>query len=207
MLRTYSSPDRKKRPRNSENPTNFPSVENSATSKKRLVNPSAFSGANNEIELTSHSAPLDHSNSNSLESKSDPQPMELLTEMVKNENYSDFFRNSLTCSLSSKVARLRKEVSRLEEALHEQDSIHQNNEKKILALTKELDSKEEELLALKNQIKKSEASSLKGKNALIKALRDLEEKRRQERKTKLFNDSFRLGRVTVERNGTRFQEY
>jgi hypothetical protein len=74
-------------------------------------------------------------------------------------------------------------------------------------LTKELDSKEEELLALKNQIKKSEASSLKGKNALIKALRDLEEKRRQERKTKLFNDSFRLGRVTVERNGTRFQEY
>lgn len=204
LLRTYSSPERKKRPRNSEL---FPSNDNSGTSKKRLVHVSAFSGPCIEIEKTSNSAPFERSNSNSMESKSDPQALELLTEMVQNENYSDFFKNSLTCSLSQKVAKLNKEVARLEEALLEQGNSCQSTEKKIQLLCKEIEQKEEEIAGLRENANKIEANSVKGKNALIRALKNLEEKRRQELKSKLFNDSFRLGRVTVVRNGTRFQEY
>ena len=142
-----------------------------------------------------------------MESHSDPQALELLTEMVQNENYSDFFKNSLTCSLSQKVSQLKNEVARLENLLLEQGNNHQTNEKKLQSLYRELELKEEENQRLRMNLQKIEANSLKGKTALIKALRDLEEKRRQELKAKLFNDSVRLGRVTVIRNGTRFQEY
>lgn len=153
------------------------------------------------------SAPLEHSNSSSVESRSDHQGLEILTEMVQNESYSDFFKNSLTCSLSQKVAQLKKQVVRLEEELAQKGSSHSSNEKKIQSLSKELEAKEEENQSLRAFVQKVESSSAKGKNALIKSLRDLEEKRRQELKAKLFNDSFRLGRVTVIRTGTRFQEY
>jgi tousled-like kinase len=186
---------------------NFASTDIPGTTKKRLANFSAFSRSCLETDLTTHSAPLDHSNSNSMESKSDPQGLELLTEIVQNETYSDFFKNSLTCSLSLKVAKLKKEVARLEQELLDHGNNHQISQKKIQCLYKELEQKEEEIQVMKQNLQKTEASSLKGKNALIKALRDLEEKKRNDLKTKVFNDSFRLGRVTVVRNGTRFQEY
>ena len=113
----------------------------------------------------------------------------------------------MTCSLSQKVARLKNEIKNLESQLLEQESNNQVNEKKILSLSKELALKEEENQKLRMNIQKIEANSVKGRNALIQVLRESEEKRRQELKTKLFNDSFRLGRVTVVRNGTRLQEY
>ena len=157
--------------------------------------------------MANQSTLLETSSSNSIEFRSDPQALDLLTEMVQNENYSDFFRNSMTCSLSQKVARLKNEIKNLESQLLEQESNNQVNEKKILSLSKELALKEEENQKLRMNIQKIEANSVKGRNALIQVLRESEEKRRQELKTKLFNDSFRLGRVTVVRNGTRLQEY
>ena len=207
LPRTCSSPDRKKRARNQEILQNLPPNINSSCTKKRLVYPSAFSIDPLEEHPVTHPSPLERSNSNSLESRPDPQTLVLLTEMVQSENYSDFFKTSLTCSLSQKVSRLKKEVERLEEALLEQGTNHQSNEKKITNLYRELEQRDEEIEKLRKNALRLEANSVKGKNALIKTLRDLEERRRQELKTRLFNDSFRLGRVTVVRNGTRFQEY
>lgn len=207
LSRTFSSPDRKKRPRNNENPSGLPSGENCASSKKRLVTSSAFSGSLPEPEISNSSVPLEHSNSNSMELKPDQAGLEILTEMVQNESYSAFFQSSLTCTLSQKVAQLKKEISRLEEALNEQGANYLSNEKKIQALSKEKEIKEEENQALKKYVSEIETKCSKGKNALVKVLKDLEEKKRQQLKTKLFNDSFRLGKVTVLRNGTRFQEY
>jgi len=47
-------------------------------------------------------------------------------------------------------------------------------------------------------------NSNQGKLALIKALRQLEEATRQEIKIRLHQNSYRLGRVTMVRQGTRF---
>ena len=207
LLRSSSSPDRKKRPRNLENFSIIPSNENLSSTKKRLVSSAAFSGPVPELEISSFSCPLDQSNSNSMEIKSDYQGLEILTEMVQNESSSAFFKNSLTCSLSQKVAQLKKQVSLLEEELCDSRVNSQNNEKRIVSLVKEKEAVEEENVLLKKQVQVLDSKCNKGKNALVKALKELEEKKRLELKTKLFNDSFRLGRVTVLRNGTRFQEY
>ena len=207
LARTFSSPDRKKRPRNLETPSSLPSGENNASTKKRLITTSAYSGPVPDAESSNTSAPLELSNSNSMELKTDQPGLEILTEMVQNETYSAFFKNSLTCNLSQKVANLKKEIVRLQEALNEQGLNSQSNEKKIQVLSKEKEVREEENQVLKKHITEIEGKCNKGKTALVKVLKDLEEKKRQELKAKLFNDSFRLGKVTVLRNGTRFQEY
>ena len=166
-----------------------------------------FSGDSFDGNPGLQSGILDRSNSSSMESRPDSQALGLITEMVSNQSYSDFFKNTLTCSLSQKVSKLKQEISRLEEALTQQGNTQQNNEKKIQSLMKELLQKEEENSNLRSYVQKIEGSSTKGITALIKCLRDSEEKKRQDLKAKLFNDSFRLGRVTIVRNGTRFQEY
>ena len=206
-LRSISSPDRKKRPRNLENSSSIPSNENLSSTKKRLVNSAAFSGSVPEVEISNTSYPLEQSNSNSMELKSDCQGLEILTEMVQNESSSAFFKNSLACSLSQKVAQLKKKISQLEEELSDSRVNTQNNEKRIMSLAKEKEATDEENAILKKQVQILDSKCAKGKNALVKALKELEEKKRLELKAKLFNDSFRLGRVTVLRNGTRFQEY
>jgi hypothetical protein len=59
----------------------------------------------------------------------------------------------------------------------------------------------------KEKLEDNSALSQRGKLALIRALRKLEEANRLEIKQKLHANTLRLGKVTMIRQGTRFQEY
>lgn len=102
---------------------------------------------------------------------------------------------------------MQVEISRLEGLLQEKNSVILACETKISALNDEVNKKTDAFQVVTAENESLHELVKKGKKALIKTLRALEEKKRQELKARLFNDSFRLGRVTMVRSGTRFQEY
>ena len=102
---------------------------------------------------------------------------------------------------------LEQEILKLEAAFAEKSDQLKANENKILYLTEELEKKNELLQIHHQEIETLQNLAKRGKKALIRTLRGLEEKKRQELKSRLFNDSFRIGRVTIVRSGTKFQEY
>jgi tousled-like kinase len=100
-----------------------------------------------------------------------------------------------------------EKLSAFENLLKEKNIIIQGFESKIAELGKDLEVKNEMLKVSSSEIESLQELAKRNKKAVIKILRQLEEKKRQELKARLFNDSFRLGRVTMVRSGTRFQEY
>ena len=199
LFKAYFSPDRKKRSRTPED-----SSEGAQTKKRQIQSP-VFSGAGQIAEAPSPGNPIENPDSNSMRSES--QVADFFSDFLKSEGGSGFLKSSLVNSFTQKISKMNQELHQLENALKEKEKLLIYKENQILSLQNELVSKDEEIKEAKELAQKHENSAKKGKLALTRTLRELEERKRQELKAKLFNDSFRLGRVTVVRNGARFQEY
>ena len=114
---------------------------------------------------------------------------------------------SIPPSLKSQLQELSEKLAQYESTLNHKSQTIQSLEAKICELSSDLSAKCEQLKVNSTEIESLQELAKRNKKALIKTLRQLEEKKRQELKARLFNDSFRLGRVTMVRSGTRFQEY
>lgn len=114
---------------------------------------------------------------------------------------------SMPSVLKSQLQDLSDKLALYESSLKEKTQIIQTLESKISELSSELNQKCELAKLNSTEIESLQELAKRNKKALIRTLRQLEEKKRQELKARLFNDSFRLGRVTMVRSGTRFQEY
>lgn len=112
-----------------------------------------------------------------------------------------------TMSINVQIQLLQQEMQRLESANTEKALLLRVSESTISHLSEELEKKNETITSFQQEIEALQDLAKRGKKALIKVLRSLQEKNRQELKARLFNDSFRLGRVTMVRTGTKFQEY
>jgi tousled-like kinase len=110
-------------------------------------------------------------------------------------------------SLAQKLAKVQKEYRQLDSVLAEKDRELALRESQYLSLQLELKRVKDTAAQELEKADKLHSSAKRGRSALIQALRAVEEKKRQEIKVKLNNDSYRLGRVTMVRQGTRFQEY
>jgi tousled-like kinase len=110
-------------------------------------------------------------------------------------------------SLAQKLAKVQKEHRQLESVLTEKDKELTLRESQFLSLQLELKRVKDTAAQELEKAEQLHSSAKRGHSALIQALRTVEEKKRQEIKVKLNNDSYRLGRVTMLRQGTRFQEY
>lgn len=128
-----------------------------------------------------------------------------VSELFKTD--TEFMMPSLVNSLNQKIAKLQQELKTTENNQVEFDKKLATKDTLIENLKHQLEKKDEEMKFLFEENKKISLSAEKGKNALIKSLRAYEEKKRQELKVKLFNDSFRLGKVITIRESSKFQEY
>ncbi len=153
-------------------------------------------------------AQLERENSNSIgfKSQTDSQLPQILSDFLDNEQSNEFLKSSLVNALTQKIAKQKRDLSQVESSLYEKDRQLLIKEGLISNLQHELRKRDEEIQNLNETIRLMESGAKKGRSALINALRALEEKKRQEIKTKLNNDSYRLGRVTMVRQGTRFTE-
>ena len=128
--------------------------------------------------------------------------------MFLEDSYTDKAIIPLTeKTLKEQINLLQQENFKLKAEGQEKDNIINNTEIKFSVLNEEIEKKNESIQAQQQEIENLQNLAKRGKKALIKILRSLEEKKRQELKARLFNDSFRLGRVTMVRTGTKFQEY
>lgn len=105
------------------------------------------------------------------------------------------------------IKDLSEKLGNSETACAEKQTLITQAEVRLADLSQELEKKTKIIEMNVEEIESLQELAKKNKKALIKTFRMLEEKKRQELKARLFNDSFRLGRVTMVRSGTRFQEY
>ena len=109
--------------------------------------------------------------------------------------------------LNIQIQLLQQELLRLEASNNDKSALLAASENKLVLLSEEIDKRDDIIKSCQQEIDSLQELAKRGKKALIKVLRSLQEKNRQELKARLFNDSFRLGRVTMVRTGTKLQEY
>lgn len=136
----------------------------------------------------------------------DSSRTDILNELIAHEQGSKLLTSGLMNSLVSKLAKMQKNYNQLETSLLEKDRQILHKETQFLRLQQELKSFQDKALQEQEKVALVQSAATRGKLALVRALRTVEEKKRQELKAKLNIDSYRLGRVSMARNGTRFQE-
>jgi len=153
--------------------------------------------------------PYDRINSNSagIRSPTDSNQAEFVNELIAVEAGSKFLTSGIMNSLATKLTKLQKDYRQLETVLNEKDRQLSLRESQTLNLQQELKRMQDLVMQEQERVENIQSAAKRGRLALIRSLRAVEEKKRQEIKVKLNNDSYRLGRVTMVRQGTRFQEY
>jgi tousled-like kinase len=201
-----SSTYRKKRPRAGNSDSDIEAEGLTSGSMKHLCASPVFSGAG-QVQEQSMSYERMNSNSIGARSPTDSNQTDIISELIAVEAGSKFLTSGLMNSLASKLTKVQKDYRQLETVLIEK--AHQLSLKESLNhnLQQELKRAQDLLMQEQDRADKAQSAIKRGKLALIRALRAVEEKKRQEIKVKLNNDSYRLGRVTMLRQGTRFQEY
>lgn len=174
------TPDRRKNSRGEDFSSRYSDPgSNSVPSKKQKSSPTQIQ-RNPKIETYEH--------------------VRSFTESPNSNAYSDSKYKALIKDLADKLTASESQCS-------EKHSMLLQAESKLSELSQELEKKNKVIEMNLEEIESLQELAKKNKKALIKTFRMLEEKKRQELKARLFNDSFRLGRVTMVRSGTRFQEY
>lgn len=97
-------------------------------------------------------------------------------------------------------------MKQMETAMQELTKTLQSKDAIIATFRHQMDLKDQEFKKLNEETRKIVQSAEKGKQALVRCMKTLEDKKRLELKEKLFNDSFRLGKLTMARVGARFVE-
>lgn len=148
-----------------------------------------------------------NTNSAGTRSPTDSNQVDIINELIAAEAGSKFITSGVMNSLAAKFTKLQKDFRQLETVILEKDRQISIKESLNFGLQQDLKHMQEQVLHEQERIEAVQSAAKRGRLALIKSLRAVEEKKRQEIKVKLNNDSYRLGRVTMVRQGTRFQEY
>ena len=144
----------------------------------------------------------DRCESSSCSSRDSPLP-----DILQSLSSSDVLRTGLMAALSQKIVTMQRAMQETESLVSQKDRELLAKDRDVVLLQQEICALQEEKRGLKSQLEHVEGLSRKGRTALVRTLRALEEKKRQELKTQLHMDSSRLGKVTVQRTGSLPQEY
>ena len=144
----------------------------------------------------------DRCDSSSCSSRDSP-----LRDLMGGFSSSDFIRTGMVATLSQKIVSLQRTLQDWELVVAQKDKELLAKDRDVAMLQQEICSLQDEKRGLKGQLEHVEAMGKKGRLAIVRTLRALEEKKRQEQKAQLHMDSLRLGKVTVQRTGSLPQEF